>query len=212
MKSCFGLLFLLAGLALADSGPRVLYTKSFPGSVPAWVSITVERSGNVIFTDIPNDDSPMRFKLEESEVAEIFALADKLDHFKRPIESGLKVANLGVKTFRFENGDEKAEVKFNYSLDENARLLLNWFERIAETEARLIDLERTARFDKLGVNNSVLQLQIAWDNKRIVTPEQFLPMLERVAKNEAYMHMARERAGALIEAIKASKTKAPAQQ
>ena len=51
----------------------------------------------------------------------IFDLADKLDHFKRPLESGLKVAKTGDKTFRWENGAEAGEAKFNYSLDENAK-------------------------------------------------------------------------------------------
>ena len=35
---------------------------------------------------------------------EMFDLAEKLDQFKHPIESGLKVANMGTKTFRFEDG------------------------------------------------------------------------------------------------------------
>ncbi len=32
----------------------------------------------------------------------MFSLADKLEHFAHPLESHLKVANMGMKTFRYE--------------------------------------------------------------------------------------------------------------
>jgi hypothetical protein len=38
-----------------------------------------------------------------------------------------------------------------------------------------------------------------------VAPLQFLPLLDRVANNEAFLHMARERAAALAEKIRAEK-------
>src|ERR1019366_2451437 len=34
------------GLLAADPAPRVVFTKSFPGSVPAWFSITIEQNGD----------------------------------------------------------------------------------------------------------------------------------------------------------------------
>ncbi len=43
-------------------------------------------------------------------------MAEKLDYFKSPLESGLKVANTGKKTFRYENENgSSTEVSFNYS-------------------------------------------------------------------------------------------------
>ena len=35
----------------------------------------------------------------------------------------------------------------------------DWFERIAETERALIDLERAVRFDKLGVQDAILRIE-----------------------------------------------------
>ena len=57
-------------------------------------------------------------------------------------------------------------------------------------------------YDKLGVNDVLLQLQITWDHKRLVAPEQFLPLLDRIVKNESFLHLARERAAGLAEAIR----------
>jgi hypothetical protein len=48
-------------------------------------------------------------------------------------------------------------------------------------------------------------VQASYERKRLVAPRQLLPMLDRVAKNETYMHMARERAAELADAIRASK-------
>jgi len=52
------------------------------------------------------------------------------------------------------------------------------------------------------VNQSILQLQAAWERKRLLGIQQYLPMLDRVAKNESYLHMARSRAAALADAFR----------
>lgn len=190
---------------LAADTPRIVYSKEFPGSKPAFVSVLLEQDGSAIYKEAVNDDYPIRFKLDTEESSEIFRLAGKLEKFRRPIESGLKVANMGLKTFRYEEGPQKNEVKFNYSQDEDARLLLDWFERITETEQRFIQLERTVKYDKLGVNQEMLNLEMTHDRRRLIAPEQFLPLLDRVAKNDAYLHMARARAAKLAETIRARK-------
>lgn len=197
-------MLLMAATALADA-PRVVFLKEFPGSKPAYVSITVEQDGAAVYREAVNDDYPIRFRMEPEDAAELFKLADKLDRFKREIESGLKVANMGMKTFRYESGAAKSEVKFNYSLDEDAKVLADWFERISESEQRYLQFERTVKYDKLGVNQELLYLESLTDRKRLVAPEQFLPLLDRVAKNDSYLHMARERAARLADNIRSRK-------
>ena len=200
---------LLAATACCSAQPPVIvYSKSFPGSVPAYAEVRVARSGECEYREAVGEDNPLKFRLNEAEVNEIFALADKLDRFKRPLESNLKVANMGIKAFRFEEGSVRNEVKFNFSLDLDARALADWFERIVESEQHLISLERSARFDRLGLYKVILNLETSYDRKRLVAHDQFLPMLDRVAKNESFVHMARERAAALADAFRALKVKA----
>ncbi len=198
-----GLLLFCATLGAADS--RLFFSKSFPGSTPAFVAITVEQNGTGEFKDAADDETPLKFQLSAAEAAEMFALAEKLDRFKRPLESPLKVAQMGMKTFRFEDGASKTEVKFNFSEDPDARALADWFERISETAQNYWTLERAVKYDKLGVNKALLQFETAIDRKRVVSPQLFLPMLDRVAKNDSYLNMARSRAANLAEAIRASK-------
>jgi hypothetical protein len=199
-SAAFGIL--AASLAFAQSGPRVLYSKSFPGSSPAYVAITVEQGGAATYTE-SKDDDPEMFALENDVAGAIFGLAEKLGYFKRPLESGLKVANLGAKTYRWENGAETYEAKFNYSLDENARTLQDWFEKITESERAYLALDRAVKHDRLGVHEAMLQLVSLWEHKRLVATPQMLPILDKVAENEAFINMARERAAWLAAAIRA---------
>ena len=202
----FGLLVAVAGMAAAADVPRISYTKIFPGSDPAYMATTIDRNGAVTYRET-KDEEPEMFQMEADAVKAIFDLADKLDHFKKPLESGLKVAKTGDKTFRWENGAEASETKFNYSLDENAKTLQDWFERISESERALMLLRRNIRFDKLGVNDAVLRIDAAWTQKRLVGREQFLPLLDRVAKNDTFINLARERAARLATTMRADSAK-----
>jgi hypothetical protein len=198
----FAAVSLLVSCTVASAEPRLFYSKYFKGSVPEYVAISIERTGQTTYQETKDDDNPIKIQLASADAQQIFSLSDKLDRFQRPIESGLKVANMGLKTLRFEDGAERHELQFNYSQDGDAQALLEWFERITETEQHFVNLDRTVHYDKLGVNDVLLQLQITWDHKRLVAPEQFLPLLDRIAKNESFLHLARERASGLAEAIR----------
>jgi hypothetical protein len=200
MKWLLPLLF--AGVLGAADGPTVFYSKSFPGSIPPYAQLTLDKDGNVAYSEAPDDDLPLKFKLTEPESREVFALIAKVDYFKHPLESSLKVAFMGMKTFRYEADGGKSEVKFNHSEDANARALADAFERMTESAQRRIDLERAAKYDRLGVVKALRLLQADIENKRVVALDQFLPILDRIAKNESYMHTARERAAAMAEAIR----------
>ena len=191
-----------AALLAAADLPRITYSKSFPGSLPAYVEITVAKDGSSTYREADDDDNPLRLQLTETEAAEIFALAEKLGWFSQPLESKLKVAFMGTKTFRFEDGARKQQVSFNFSQVPEAQQLADWFERVAETESRFITLERTAKYDRLGVNQALLQLQISQEHDRLVAAPQFLPLLDRIAKDQRYMNMARERAASLAELLR----------
>jgi hypothetical protein len=196
--------FMLALLSLsawAQDG-KLIFMKSFPGSTPAWVKIVLEKNGQAVYSEAPDDPQPLTFKLSAPETATMYGLAEKLGWFTRTIESGLPVARMGDKVFRYEGEGKTQEQKFNYSSDADAQALTDWFERISESERYLLELERAARFDKLGVNRVILQIQAAHERKRLVAVDQFLKWLDRVTKNESYLNMARERASRLAETFR----------
>ncbi|HEX3742784.1 MAG TPA: hypothetical protein VHW09_02595 [Bryobacteraceae bacterium] len=195
-------LLLLASVALAGDGARLYYSRTFPGSAPPYFDITLESNGDVVYREAVDDDFPTKFRLSDSETAQVFGLADKLDHFKHPLESPLKVAFMGTKIFRYELGAEKDEVKFNYTEDLNGQALLDWFERMADSAQQRDNLERAAKYDHLGVMHAVELLAGAYERKRMVGLDQFLPILDRISKNENYMHQARALAAEIAESIR----------
>jgi hypothetical protein len=201
------LLFLLAAGAVfaAAQTPSITYTREFRGSQPPYFSIQVAKSGDLTYKESPTDNQPVTAHMTDAGSSALFALADKLDYFRSPLESGLKVANTGKKTFRYDDGGGKiSETTFNYSTNQVAQQLLEKFELIGETERAYLDLERTAKFDKLGVNDSLAEVESLWLRKQLAAPSQFIPLLNRVASHESYMHLARERAARLRDEIQAA--------
>ncbi len=184
-------------VCLLSASPKVTFTKSFPGSVPAFCSVEVDKTGALRYKESATEE-PLKAQMEEADVTALFAMAEKLDYFKTPLESNLKVANTGKKTFRYESdGGAVTEVVFNYSLNETAKQLLDRFEQIASSERAYIDLDRTIHFDKLGVNDSLAQVEALWLRKELAAPEQFVPLLTRIATHETFMHLVRDRAAKL---------------
>lgn len=202
MKRVLGLALFAA--ATLTGQERITFTKSFPGSVPAYCSLQILKDGSLEYKEAEAEDNPVRAKMAQSDTDAVFDMAAKLDHFKGKLESGLKVANTGKKTFRYEgpNG-EKNEAVFNYSADPTAQQLWDKFEQIAESERALINLDRAVHFDKLGVNDALADIESLWLRKELTAPQQFLPLLTRIATHESFMHLARDRAARLKEGFSA---------
>lgn len=203
MKWFLSLLFLGTALWGAD-GPRVFFSRDFPGAQPPYVQIVVARDGAAEYRESVDDpdEYPVEFRLRPYEVDSVFELAEKLDRFSRPLESNLKVASMGMKTFRWENGNVRQEQTFNFSKEMDARILADWFSRMAEAAQHYINLERSVQFDKLGVNQVLLQMQVMVEKDRLVAGDQFLPLLDKVANGESYLNMARKRAAKLAAHIR----------
>ena len=193
--------------ASAGSGDyRIFFSRSFPGSVPAYFDVVVESSGAVAYRE-SEDEEPLEFAISAAELAEVLEHVKELDYFRIGVDSNLKVAFTGEKTFRYEGADGVSrETKFNYTSNAAARALLAWFNKVGESERHRIELERTARFDRLGVNKTLLQFQISLEKNRIVSPAQFIPILRRIANNKKIIRIATARAAGLLERIQAPVT------
>ncbi len=189
--------------ALWAQTPRLVFTKEFPHSNPEYVNISVDRTGHVEYKEAP-EDKPIMATLTAAETGKAFTLAEQVEWFKTPIESGLKVANMGRKTFRYEpESGAASEAVFNYTTIVPAQQLLTWFETLSSTEQAWVDLDRTVHFDHLGVNDALAEVEGLWLRKELMAPDQFLPLLKRVIKQESIMHMARDRAARLKDEIEA---------
>lgn len=200
----------VAGLLAASSvwaagSAALVFTKSFPGSVPAYEFLSIDRTGALQYKESPTDDQPVTAQLPESDVTVLFDEAQKLGYFKTPLESGLKVANTGKKTFRYINENGAAtEKSFNYSTDPTAKMLLDKFEQITASERAYLELDRTIHFDKLGVNDALAEIESLWLQHTLAAPQQFIPFLNRIIGHESFMHLVRDRAARLKSEFEAA--------
>ena len=186
----------------ATAADAIFFSRTFPGSGPPYFEVRVDSDGAAVYREAPDEEDPLTFTLTAEDRDWLFAQATELEHFNRKLASKRKVAFTGDKVLRFEtDGETKGEANFVYTEDETAAGLVSWFLRVSETERYYIDLERAVQFDRLGVNDSLLNLHTAYDKGRIVAPAQFLPLLEKVVAQKKIMHVARARASALIERI-----------
>ena len=192
------ILSIFAAASLLAAPPRLIYSRSFPGSTPPYFAITVDRTGNLEYTESLKDEDPITALLPGADTTALFALAEQLGYFKTPLESGLKVANTGKKTFRYEpETGPPTQAVFNYSLNVTAQQLLKRFEDIASSERAFVDLDNTVHYDKLGVNDALAEIESLWLNKQLAAPKQFIPLLTRIATHESFMHLVRDRAARL---------------
>lgn len=203
------LLALTVCSALAAAPAKLTFTKTFPGSVPAYTYVSVDHTGAVEYKELPADTQPLRVQLRESEITPLFSMAEQLNYFRSPLESGLKVANTGKKTFRYEpESGAASETTFNYSTDPTAQQLLERFEEIAASERAYLQLDSTMRYDKLGVNDALADVELLWLRKQLAAPEQFIPLLTRISTHQSFMHLVRERAARLKDEFQAPGTTA----
>ncbi len=193
---------LALGATLTSAEAKLTFTKSFPESVPDYYRVVVHENGEAEYATAPDDPQPEKFKLSEDLVKQAFDLAAKLDHFKvESLEIRKKIANMGKKTFTYDNGDEHGSQTFNYSERQEAIDLLNIFEHISNTEQAIIELDRIMHFDKLGLMKYLLQVEIQFDRKELAEPTLLTRTLEEIAANKAYMDIARIRARLILTKI-----------
>lgn len=201
------LIFALVSSTVWAAPARLTFTKKFPKSTPPYTYVSVDRTGTLTYKESPDDSQPVTAHLQESDVDTLFGMAEKLGYFHSPLESGLKVADTGKKTFRYEpESGPVAEASFNYSVNPTAQQLLERFEDIAESERAFVTLQSTMRYDKLGVNDALADIESLWLRKQLAAPDQFIPLLTRISSHESFMHLVRARAARLKDEFQAAPT------
>jgi hypothetical protein len=184
----------------------ITFRKIFKTSYPEFVEIKLSESGAGTF-DIRQLDEAANsqpFEIGQPIAQRIFELAGKLHDFQGlDLEVHHRLANLGQKTFRFEKGSENHEITFNYTLDPTATQLLNIFEGLTRQETDLSDLQRAMHYDKLGVNDVIVQIESDYNAKLLPESERLLPSLDQVAADEKFLEIARQRARSLAARIRA---------
>jgi hypothetical protein len=198
----------VAAPAKTPAGAVITYKKVFKTSFPEFVEIKIDESGtgSSDIRQLDEEATPQPFSVSPALAQRIFQLASQLHNFQGvDLEVHRRLANLGEKTFTFTRGAESHTTTFNYTLDESAAQLVNLFEGLAKQNGDLSDLQRTMRYDHLGVNDVLLQIENDYNTKQLPEPELLLPTLDQVASDEKFVDIARTRARTLASKIRNGK-------
>jgi hypothetical protein len=201
--------FVLVPLAVASpGGATITYRRVFKGSSPEFIEIKVSEQGKSTYDirQLEEDADPQPIEVGADVRKQIFELAGELKNFAvGNLDIQKKIANLGQKTLRYENGAETHETSFNYTINPTANQLMQIFEGLARQQQDLNSLERSAKFDRLGVNDALMQFESDMDHRILPEPERLLPILDQIAADSHFLEIARTRARAIAERIRTSR-------
>jgi hypothetical protein len=204
---CLAAIIVLAAPPMhgGSAGATVTYRKVFKSSFPEFVEIKVTESGAATadIRQLDEEPSPEVFAISRPILEKIFQLTAQLHNFEGlNLEVHRRIANLGDKSFRYEKNGEAHEVHFNYTLDSSASQLLDVFEGLTRQQNDLSNLERAMRYDRLGVNDILQRIEVAYNSKLYPEADRFLPAFDRLAADERFLDIARQRARTLSGRIR----------
>ena len=199
--------FFVAALA-SPVGNWFTYRRVFKSSVPEFIEIRIQENSTVATYEIrqlDEDGGATPFEIGPALRTKIFQLVSELHHFKGlDLDVHRKIANLGEKTFRWDAGTESNQVKFNYTLNSAATQLLQICEGLARQQELIELLQRRIKYDRLGVNDALLQFENDLSKSVLPEPERALPLLDQIASDPRFVEIARQRSRALAERIRHS--------
>jgi hypothetical protein len=206
---CFALAAIATALPVRAAGEAVItYTKIFKGSVPESVELIIRETGKCTFDirQLAEDPKAAEFEVGQPIREKIFSLAKELNNFRNlDLDTHRKIANLGAKTFRYEKDGVVNEVTYNYTVNTPASQLQQIFEGLSYQQDHLQTLQRTLKYDRLGLYDALGYLEADLDNGVIPEPEHLLPVLEQIANDTHVIEIARSRARAITARIRNAK-------
>jgi hypothetical protein len=194
-------------VAASPTGSSVFtYRRIFKSSTPEFIEIKIKEdsdTGSYEIRQLEEDPGATPFEVSHALRSKIFELSGQLNHFKGlDLDVHRKIANLGEKTFRWEQGSEAYEVKFNYTINPVATQLLQICEGLARQQELVDLLQRRMKYDRLGVNDALLELEADLSKGVLPEPQRVLPLLDQISGDSRFVEIARQRARALAERVR----------
>jgi hypothetical protein len=211
IPSAFLFLILLPLISFSQSLQpfRVTWNKELSRGPVELSRIEMNEKGNGHFQYKRRDQEMIEteFVISSKAVKSIFLLFEQADFLNPSKEfvSPRKVADTGKKTLRYEQGDSNREVTFNFSEDKNLWKIVDFFENLCGQEQSFFELELALKYDKLGIPKRLEDLESDIKSNRIVSPERFCMLLNKIYTDTSLMNLARVEAHQLITLIEKKK-------
>lgn len=192
--------------APAPCAAKLTFRRVFKGSSPELIEISVREDSDLASYEIrqlDEDPGASPFQVGDALRTKMFDLATELKHFQgQDLDVHRKIAYLGEKTFHWDCGGEVHEAKFNYTMNPAASQLLQIFEGLARQQEDADTISRRMKYDRLGVNDALLQFESDLNRSLLPEPKRLLPMLDQIAGDSKFVDIARQRSRSLAERIR----------
>jgi len=186
----------------SSQNAKITFRRIFQGSSPEYVELCIWDDAKTATYEIRQmDDDPgsAPFEVGDALRSKIFGLTAQLHNFQGlDLDVHRKIANLGEKTFRWEQAGLSHETKFNYTLNPAAAQLLQIFEGLARQQEHYELITRRMRYDRLGIYDALLQFESDLNRGLLPEPGRLVPLLEQIANDPKFVDVARKRAQLLL--------------
>ncbi|MGO9212225.1 MAG: hypothetical protein ACLPXM_12090 [Terriglobales bacterium] len=190
--------------------PTVTFTFDWPSVEPHRYVIAVDTSGNAAYQSWTADstaepssaDDPYLLKFTVSPTARgrIFTLARQLKYFNGDFEYRKhRVAATGDKTLAYADPDRQYETRYNWSENPDIDELTALFQGMSTTLESGRRLERLRRFERLGLDEELKNLEHLAVEHRASELQLIAPILVQLAQDPAVLNIARQRARHILQ-------------
>ncbi len=201
-----------ASSAVQDQ-PSVWFSFQWKEGVP-WqsYSIQVQADGRTHFngTPTPSQDGntdPVQedFTMSEANRQKIFDVARKLNYFHSDCDSHLKhIAQTGAKTLAYKSIAAQGSCTYNCSQNPEVQQLTQLFLGVATTLDYGQRLAWQYRFDKLGMDQLLRELEASQGGHQVEELNAIEPILRKIANDTSLMHITQQSAQHLLKSINAT--------
>lgn len=185
--------------------PTVTFTFDWPSVEPHRYIIVVDSSGSTAYQSWTADstaepssaDDPylLKFTVWPAARDRIFALARQLKYFNGDFEYHKHpVARTGDKTLAYADADKQHETRYNWSENPDIDELTVLFQGISTTLESGRRLERLHRFERLGLDEELKNLEHYAVEHRASELQLIAPILLQIAEDPSVLNIARQRA------------------
>ena len=196
--------------AQTDSGYHFFWKKDSSRGLLESYGVQLDGNGNgqFYFNKRNEDEIKLPITLRASAIETLRSLFEKADFLNesRDFVSQRKVADMGSKTVRFRTGSKQREVVYNYTEDRALQEITTFFENLCQQERALFEMNLALKYDRLGIPKKLDELDSSLNAKRVIAPERFAPVLERIYADQTLMNLARKEAKKLLVRIEKMKT------
>lgn len=189
---------------VAPTIPTVTFARDWADAHPQYYSIAVDSEGRAVYTAVDDKKATgepyiLRFTISRPARERIFADAQTLHYFQGQFDfTRHKIAFTGSKTLTYVDPKRHFQTTYNWSQNAGLMSLTQLFLGIANTLEGGRRLEYLRRFDRLGLNDELKEMEMEANDHYLAEVHVIEPVLHQIADDPGVMDLARQRAQRLL--------------